>query len=763
MINEDAIHRKRATMKNHKRNHRGGYTLLEMAIVLFVVGLFMASGASAYNIYAKNKAVMDTANNINIAMNAISNYFIQNGRYPCPARLNAQRTDADYGMPTNCTTDPAILAMNPGDYLNGLYMEERDSTIATLVPPKPIVLRGAIPFRILNKPESVAEDGYHTRLEYAVTQLLTDTMTYNKDHGGISVVDAQTPPRSVVKTPDSIHFIVLTHGQDRAGAWSSNGGQVFPCGTGKDEENCNTSMPNKRAVYRMAQMSMGDGADHFDDTVKFFSMIETPLWTVADAAGTNIRDAGLALQAAIGNTTSAFPLTDPLSLDAQDYVRADGNVDTPQWCDSANPADCFSPSLIGGDDPNMDCQDPANPAYDATKPYVTGVGSKKVACGATVDIKCTPPQVMTGVLLGGSIKCSASPVSCSATPVTICTLNDYTLPAAAVGVNHTNPIPFGDSKYKTYTCTAAGTWSYVSESGTCSCTPSGPSLVIQTCQSYKGSGCWSGDVTYTSTTTCSPYSVTTTAPDTSACVCNDCAVPTTTACNAALPSPLTNPSAPSAASPPLPTVANWIGNPVYNRNWVCSSATAGSFVDYTYVNQSPVCTCNASISDLVETNVACTITGCDATGAAAFNGQFACSAGFAGGGKYVNRKKSHNCATGAYDTTWTNTANTCSCAAITAPDPIPCPTGYSGTIARTKTFDCALNAWGTPVQDLPGSPPSTCNPIRWVPQGSITGSGASKIGVEAYDSCGPVNATSACSKPASSGSGWDYYAYCTCL
>lgn len=739
-------------MKKPIKNNTAGYTLLELSMVLIVVGIVMASFSSAYGLYLKNKAVTDTAGNVNVVMNAISNYFIQNGKYPCPARLNAKETDADYGMPTDCTnTSVAPSTVAVGNCSGGICVEERTSPITGAgapTPNKPRVLRGAVPFRILNKPEFIAEDGYHTRLEYAVTEILTDAATYNKDHGAISVVDDQTPARSLVNNPDSIHFIVLSHGADKAGAYSNDGVPTLPCGTGMDAENCNTTPSNKKAVYRMALAASIAGANHFDDFVKYSSAIETPLWVVADAAGTNIRDAGLALQVAIGHAGS-FPSSDPLSLDIATHVRADTDLHTGGLCNAAG-GDCFSPSLIGGADPAMDCSNPATP-------FVTGITAGHVVCGSSVNIQCGAGQVMTGITVTGNIICSAPPTSCPATNVSVCAPNDDALPASTSGTAITTNM-HGDSRYHQYTCTAAGTWSLTSSWGDCTCT-AGSVVTHPSCNGYMNpsGSCWTGSVDVTTTTTCSPNTVTTTV-DTSDCECSNCAVPDAGICSAPIPAPLTNAAAVPAT---LPAPVGYIGSVIYNKNWQCSSTTAGSFVNRTYISNS--CACNASILPLTENGQSCAITGCDSTGAnPSLAGQLPCAAGFVGGGKHVDRHKNYNCATASYDAVWTNTANTCSCSAVTQPQSVVCPTGYSGTIAQSRIFNCGSNSWGPWVNTLAGSPPSSCIPIQWVPQGSISGSGSATIGQEVYTACSPVNSTSACWAPSGSGNPYNYYTLCRC-
>ena len=102
-----------------------GYTLLEMAIVMAVIGVLIASFANAYNIYLKNTVQRVTVDNTNQIVNAIGHYLVQNGRYPCPSRLDAGRDDPDYGMEGDCTDTTVAV----GQCANGICVEEGDRTV----------------------------------------------------------------------------------------------------------------------------------------------------------------------------------------------------------------------------------------------------------------------------------------------------------------------------------------------------------------------------------------------------------------------------------------------------------------------------------------------------------------------------------------------------------------------------------------------------------------------------------------------------------
>lgn len=791
-----------------------GYTLIELAIVLTVVGLLLAGAGTAYALYIKNKAITETATNTNLMIDAISNYFIQNGRYPCPARLDAKRTDADYGLPANldanCADDTSIPV---GTCSGGICIEESARTIDTwdilscatepgvcnftgtrkvryglsnAAPPvtregtftssvvcdhtvtpaflpdpnvgstkycyttsssfTPRVRRGAVPFRLLNKQEPMAYDGYHNKIEYVVTENLTKVTTYNKNNGGISIVDTQPTPRSVIKDADSIHYIVVSHGEDGVGGYSNQGMQALPCTTGKDAQNCNTSLTNPKAIYATGQIADAIGADHFDDIVKYSSSVETPLWIVADTAGTDIKDAGLAPQIGIGSQ-SGYAASDPPSLDIVTNLRASARIYTPSVCKWGSTTNCFPPERVGGVDPEMDCKNPLKSNYDVTKPYMQGIFNGKAVCTNTSEVKCLiAGQVLKGITVTGNIICTAPPLSCPAQNVTVCNPNDDALIASSAGTVITTAV-HGDSRQDTYTCSTSGAWSLTSSTGVCNCT-AGTTTATPACTGYMNppGSCWNGNVVVATTTTCGPFAQTSTT-DTSACTCSGCTTTASNGCSA----PLLIPT-PSYA-------AGYTGSINYTNNWTCSSTTAGSFSGWTYASDN--CVCNPS-APLTETNVSCTITGCDSSGAAVLNGQQPCSAGFAGSGKYVNRYKNYNCPGAYYDTAWTNTANTCACTAVVRGQQIGCPTGYSGIINQSSTFDCATNAWGPWTNNLTGTPPSTCTPIQWKPQGSISGSGTSAIGFEAFSGCSPVNSTASCWTPSGTGNPYNYYAVCKC-
>ena len=74
-----------------------------MAIALIVVGFFV----SAFSMVPDKKRNDQSKNydRVNLAMSSLQEFRKVNGHYPCPASLDATRTDPEYGHETNCEVD----------------------------------------------------------------------------------------------------------------------------------------------------------------------------------------------------------------------------------------------------------------------------------------------------------------------------------------------------------------------------------------------------------------------------------------------------------------------------------------------------------------------------------------------------------------------------------------------------------------------------------------------------------------------------------
>src|SRR4051812_18206274 len=66
-----------------------GFTLVEMAVVIAIVGLLITVAIMTIAAQAEQRAVEETRRRLNSAVEALISYAVVNGRLPCPATVGA--------------------------------------------------------------------------------------------------------------------------------------------------------------------------------------------------------------------------------------------------------------------------------------------------------------------------------------------------------------------------------------------------------------------------------------------------------------------------------------------------------------------------------------------------------------------------------------------------------------------------------------------------------------------------------------------------
>jgi Tfp pilus assembly protein PilE len=707
------------------REHKSskGYTLLEMAIVFAVVGIIIATAAMAYKLYYKNQQQAQNANNMRIISSYMNSFLMQRGRYPCPARLDAARTDADYGLEGNCT-DTTVAA---GTCASGICVENGARQVD--IDPEPAVTnmqnvrvrRGAIPFRTLAMPEKNFQDAYKMRYNYAVTEILASAGTYQRDSGAIAIVDSAN--QSVIAPPNSSHFVIFSSGPDRMGGYGPEGRQFSACNTtALDGENCNTSNTNIVATYRRMERNHSVGANYFDDDVLYYSSVETPLWQVSGTSGAHIRDL---VEAESGGRIGIGTTAPGVTLDVGGTARSENETRLTEICNLAG-GDCFAAASIGGDDPNFQCTDPANP-------YVVGIGMGHVTCGPAPEIRCPAGEVVVGIdATSGTLDCEspAPPIMCPPKSYTQCATEvppgfTINLPTAVAGTQTAwmpfDPVNFSVSRKGIWACSLqsgglTAAWTTLGTSGTCAlCVPGTVTGLTdyQTCSSYMGGGYWTGTVTTDVTTTCPGNALPTTA-----------AVVTGNTCTC-------TPSTADYYSSCPPGYTS--GSITTHKAWVCDSATAGHWET---TGTTDTCACGTATQTQTLT----------------------CPTGYTG--TWTQTKTQVSCPPVVWGP-WEPSsppAGSCTCSSSPYTQTQPCPTGYTGTgVVMQAMFDCATGTMGP--YDTQVAFNCSVTSYSWVTGGTPSSLG-SQVGPLAGSTCSSPGATSACSVPA--GAQFQPYSACTC-
>jgi prepilin-type N-terminal cleavage/methylation domain-containing protein len=265
----------------------GGFTLIEICIVLIISGLLLTAGLKAFNAFLMQQKVGQTTAKLKEIEQALDDYVMQNGFYPCPAPIDAAPNTPAFGKSTNCG-GPAPSGTHD---VNGRSRNK--------------VRIGGLPVRTLGLADSYASDGWHHRYSYAVTRdLAKDNASFDAGEGAITIKDING--NAIVA--GTAQYALISHGPDGKGAHATGGGLYGACGAapGKDTDNCNAA----DATFTASEdRSTSQGANHFDDFVSFRMKA-----TASTASGTwcgVVRYSGRREYVSLGATSLQPPLGCP--------------------------------------------------------------------------------------------------------------------------------------------------------------------------------------------------------------------------------------------------------------------------------------------------------------------------------------------------------------------------------------------------------------------------------------------------------------------
>jgi prepilin-type N-terminal cleavage/methylation domain-containing protein len=401
-----------------------GFTLLEIAIVIMISGILLAPLAQLYTQYMKQKAWSETKENIDLANAAIMDYRLNNNRYPCPADRTLPRTDPNYGRELrNGANGSCVIA---GGCNGGAACRASNGYDTDNIGGPDNVLIGALPYTSLGinliqsrlssrVSQKTALDGYDNKLEYAVSESLTDAPTYRQE-GGAVIVNQQDGSSAILQSTvpgvanHGAHYLVFSHGSDGNGAFSADGVRVSACGpltSARDNENCNDDAIFMQGVAN----AFAPGPNYYDDFVKYRVLLSTSLWVETgplrqDIRNTNTGNVGV-------NTADRITAVPQQRLDVQGNLKASGNLSSVGFCDPNGPngSNCFTADVIGAPVPIS----PATAPIQCTAGAMSGISKADEKCrtvtftplplpAPAADMDCSPKHVI-GIYSNGKVKC----------------------------------------------------------------------------------------------------------------------------------------------------------------------------------------------------------------------------------------------------------------------------------------------------------------------------------------------------------------------
>lgn len=244
----------KSSLKNKMLCGQRGFTLVEIAIVLIIVGSMISISISAFLSYEERTKVRVTKQRLAVIQESMTKFLEINGRYPCPVSFALRPEDqgagvnTTFGIESNSAAAGGQSCRFTGPVAVGGTVQGIRNDVDGLSPTGNLIgdtRIGAVPVRTLNLPDEFAVDAWGSLLSYAVVVTQATEGEFFHDGGDIRIRDDIGD--SVISPADSAHYIVVSYGRDQLGARvaeSNNAGAVkHPCNVATDptplqRENC---------------------------------------------------------------------------------------------------------------------------------------------------------------------------------------------------------------------------------------------------------------------------------------------------------------------------------------------------------------------------------------------------------------------------------------------------------------------------------------------------------------------------------------------
>jgi prepilin-type N-terminal cleavage/methylation domain-containing protein len=221
-------------LSNPVRPHDQGFTLVEMAMVLAIVALLLAGLVPTISSQMEQQRINETRKQLEEIRQALIGFAVINGRLPCPAQASLATGAANAGLETNaanaCACESASgSAKTIAKFGSGIACADTSVT-------------GVLPWASLGLSET---DAWGQRYTYRVSSHFADAIALNT----LGCTPGSNPVASsfAICTPgvpdivdasgnfvfENVPAVVVSHGPNGLGAYTSTGTQI--AGAGGDE------------------------------------------------------------------------------------------------------------------------------------------------------------------------------------------------------------------------------------------------------------------------------------------------------------------------------------------------------------------------------------------------------------------------------------------------------------------------------------------------------------------------------------------------
>ncbi len=253
-----------------KHIKQAGFSLVEVAIVLLIIGLLIGGVSATLSQQLERKRETDTQQALSQAQEALVAFLMANGRLPCPAVSNTNETAVGAGVESyNAATGRCTIAIT-GNNAN------TNANNARVI--------GVLPWVTLGVPQT---DAWGRRYRYVVSASWVDnpatTATYRPWFPGVATcatpVDATRTTLSSCSAgtlqvqsyltgnpavANNIPAVIISLGSNGRGGFTPNGAQV-PAAPAAQAEAENTD--NDQIIFTGTKLESGAAQGEFDDQV----------------------------------------------------------------------------------------------------------------------------------------------------------------------------------------------------------------------------------------------------------------------------------------------------------------------------------------------------------------------------------------------------------------------------------------------------------------------------------------------------------------
>jgi len=225
-----------------------GFTLIELAIVLTILGLLLGGGSMLIQPMLDNNKRNETKTKLKSIEDALAIYAANNDDIPCPS-------------------NPSL---GPGSPNNGIQATICTSTMAF----------GGVPWQALGLSEADVLDGWGRRIDYAVTSAVAIGGGKLKCSGGYKnltpgILQVRGASDTVPPDPRAA-YVLISHGENGAGGYLPSGARL-PLTAASQTENINSKTlgaatagaSNINLTFYSEKPDSGDTTIGFDDIVRF--------------------------------------------------------------------------------------------------------------------------------------------------------------------------------------------------------------------------------------------------------------------------------------------------------------------------------------------------------------------------------------------------------------------------------------------------------------------------------------------------------------